>query len=117
MNGKMPETIDQYIAQQPPEMAERLGAVRAAIRAAAPEATERISWRMPTFWQKVNIAHFALFKRHIGFYPGSEAIEAFAERLAPYKSSKGAVQLPLDRPLPLELIRDMVRFNVARLQK
>ncbi len=117
METRMPETIDQYIAQQPPEMAERLGAVRAAIRAAAPDAAEKISWRMPTFWQKVNIAHFALFKRHIGFYPGAEAIEVFAERLAPYKSSKGAVQFPLDKPLPLELIQDMVRFNVARLAK
>ena len=110
----MPETIDQYIAQQPPEMAERLGAVRAAIRAAAPDAAEKISWRMPTFWQKVNIAHFALFKRHIGFYPGAEANVAFQERLTPFKTSKGAVQLPMDAPLPLDLVKDMVRFNLAR---
>ncbi len=69
---------------------------------------------MPTFWQKVNIAHFAAFKRHVGFYPGSEAIEAFQERLMPFKTSKGAVQLPMDAPLPLELVQDMVRFNLAR---
>ena len=107
------ENIDSYI-QEFPQVAERLTALRQAIRAAAPDAVEKISWSMPTFWQKVNIAHFAAFKRHIGFYPGAEAIEAFAERLAPFKTSKGAVQFPEGQPLPLELVQDMVRFNLAR---
>ena len=109
-----PASIDEYIQDFPPEVVERLKAMREAIHAAAPNAVEKISWSMPTFWQKVNIAHFAAFKRHVGFYPGSEAIEAFQERLMPFKTSKGAVQLPMDAPLPLELVQDMVRFNLAR---
>ena len=108
------ETIDQYILLQTPEIRAKLNAIRAAIREAAPDAAEKISYQMPTFWQKVNIAHFAAFSRHIGFYPGPEAIEAFRERIAPYRNSKGAVQFPLDRPLPLDLVRDMVRFNLAK---
>jgi uncharacterized protein YdhG (YjbR/CyaY superfamily) len=108
------ENIDSYIQECPPEVAERLIQMRSAIREAAPDSMEKISWGMPTFWQKVNIAHFAAFKHHIGFYPGAEAVEVFQERLAPYKTSKGAVQLPLDQPLPLTLVQDMVRFNLAR---
>ncbi len=108
------ESMDAYIQEFPPETAEKLTAMRSAIRSAAPDAVEKISWGMPTFWQKVNIAHFAAFKRHIGFYPGAEAIEVFCERLMPFKTSKGAVQLPMDKPLPLELVQDMVRFNLVR---
>ena len=113
MARPVPENIDLYIQEFPQEVADRMTALRGAIREAAPDALEKISWSMPTFWQKVNIAHFAAFKHHIGFYPGSEAIAAFQERLTPYKTSKGAVQLPLDAPLPLELSQDMVRFNLA----
>jgi uncharacterized protein YdhG (YjbR/CyaY superfamily) len=109
------KSIDSYIGGFSPEVQEKLQAMRTAIREAAPEAQERISWAMPTFWQKRNIAHFAAHARHIGFYPGSEAIEAFAERLKPYKTSKGAVQIPMDAALPLDLIRDMVRYNIERL--
>jgi len=108
------ENIDSYIREFPPEVAERLTQMRGAIHEAAPDAVEKTSWGMPTFWQKVNIAHFAAFKHHIGFYPGAEAVEAFRERLARYKTSKGAVQLPMDQPLPLQLVQDMVRFNLAR---
>ena len=113
MAWPVPVNIDSYIQEFPEEVAERMTALRSAIREAAPDAVEKISWAMPTFWQKVNIAHFAAFKHHIGFYPGSEAIMAFEERLKPYKTSKGAVQLPMDAPLPLELVKDMVRFNLA----
>lgn len=113
MARPVPENIDSYIQEYPEEVAERMTALRGAIREAAPDALEKISWAMPTFWQKVNIAHFAAFKHHIGFYPGAEAVVAFQERLAPYKTSKGAVQLPMDEPLPLELVKDMVRFNLA----
>jgi len=109
------ESIDGYIDGFSPQVQEKLRAMRSAIREAAPEAQERISWAMPTFWQKRNIAHFAAHARHIGFYPGPEAIEAFAERLKPYKTSKGAVQFPMDGAIPLDLVRDMVRYNVRRL--
>ena len=73
--------------------------VRELLREAAPEALEKIAWQMPTYWQKENLIHFAAFKKHIGLYPGPEAIEVFAERLKGYKTSKGAIQLPLGAPL------------------
>ncbi|NCC34429.1 MAG: hypothetical protein EOM24_20805 [Chloroflexia bacterium] len=94
-------------------MQTRLQALRAAIRAAAPEAEEAISYQMPTFRLHGNLVHFAAFKGHIGFYPTPSGIAAFEERLARYKSSKGAVQFPLDEPLPLDLVAEMVRFRVA----
>jgi uncharacterized protein YdhG (YjbR/CyaY superfamily) len=117
MGRMIADSIDGYIAGFPPETAEKLGAIREAIREAAPDATEKISWGMPTFHQGGNIAHFAAHARHIGFYPGAEAIEAFQARLAPYKSSKGAVRFPLHEPLPLALVRDMVRHNLERRGK
>jgi uncharacterized protein YdhG (YjbR/CyaY superfamily) len=83
------------------------------IHAAAPEATEKISYQMPTFFLHGNLVHFAAFKHHIGFYPVPSGIEAFAAELAPYKRSKGAVQFPLDQPLPHDLITRIVDFRVA----
>jgi uncharacterized protein YdhG (YjbR/CyaY superfamily) len=107
------QSIDAYIATFPAEMQARLQELRATIRAAAPEAEEVISYQMPTFRLHGNLVHFAAFKGHIGFYPTSSGIAAFQERLARYKSSKGAVQFPLDEPLPLDLVAEMVRFRVA----
>lgn len=101
---KAPETIDEYIAAQPEEIQKYLREVRDALRAALPEAEERISWSMPTFWKKHNIIHFAGFKKHIGLYPGPEAVLEFAGELKDYKTSKGTIQLPYNKPLPLELI-------------
>ena len=103
--------IEAYIAQQSEETQPRLRQVYEAIRTAIPEAEERLSWGMPTFWKKHNIIHFARQKKHIGLYPGPEAIEAFAQRLTPYKTSKGAIQLPDSAPLPLELISDLARWS------
>lgn len=108
--GEAPKTIDQYIAAQPENIQPLLNQVRDTIRAVLPGARERISWRMPTFWKKHNIIHFAAFKKHIGLYPGSEAIEHFSERLTEYKTSKGAVQLPYDKPLPLKLIAEIAKW-------
>ncbi len=107
-------TIDDYIADQPVEVQPPLQAVRKTIRAAAPNATEKISWQMPTFWQGENIVHFAAFKNHIGIYPGGEAVGVFAERLASYKTSKGSIQLPLDQPINHRLIADIVRWRVEQ---
>lgn len=112
--AKKPADIDEYIAAQPPEIQPLLGEIRAAIRAAAPEATERISCQMPTFWQGENLIHFAAFKNHIGIYPGGEATGVFAEQLTGYKTSKGAIQLPLGQPIPLELIAEITRWRVNR---
>ncbi len=106
-------TVDAYIAAFPPNIQHTLAELRATIRAAAPDATEKISYQMPTFAQAGNLVHFAVHKQHIGFYPAPSGIEAFREELAPYKSSKGAVQFPLGQPLPLDLIRRIVQFRVA----
>ena len=106
-------TIDEYIAGHPPEIRARLSAMRATIRQHAPEAEERISYRMPTFHLGGNLVHFAAFERHVGFYPGPSGIAAFQDALARYKSAKGSVQFPHTEPLPLDLVAEIVRFRVA----
>lgn len=108
--GKAPETIDEYITSQPEEAQPYLNQVREAIRTALPEAQERISWSMPTYWKGRNIIHFAGFKKHIGLYPGPEAVIEFAEQLKEYKTSKGTIQLPLNKPLPLKLIAEIAHW-------
>lgn len=106
-------TIDEYIAQFPQDMQRTLQELRATIRAAAPDASEKISYQMPTFFLNGNLVHFAVQKKHIGFYPAPSGIEAFQEELAAYKGSKGAVQFPINAPLPLDLVRRIVEFRVA----
>lgn len=108
--GEPPKTIDEYIAAQPDDVKSLLNQIRATIRKALPEAEERISWSMPTFWEKHNIIHFAAFKNHIGLYPGDKAIEHFKDKLQDYKTSKGAVQLPYSKPLPLDLIAEIAKW-------
>jgi len=106
-------SIDEYIASFPADVQERLRQMRAAIREAAPEAQEKISYQMPTFFLHGNLVHFAAFKNHIGFYPAPRGIEAFKDELAAYEGAKGSVQFPLDQPLPLDLVRRIVLFRVA----
>lgn len=108
--GEKEKTIDSYIAAQPEEVQQFLKQVRDTLRAALPDAQERISWSMPTYWKDHNIIHFAAAKRHIGIYPGPTAIEHFADQLTEYKTSKGAVQLPYNKPLPLQLIADIAKW-------
>jgi uncharacterized protein YdhG (YjbR/CyaY superfamily) len=111
-------TIDDYIATFPASTQTILQQLRTTIQAAAPAATEKISYQMPTFALKGNLVHFAAYPHHVGFYPTPSGIETFAEELAIYKSAKGSVQFPLDEPLPLELISRIVAFRVAEnLQK
>jgi uncharacterized protein YdhG (YjbR/CyaY superfamily) len=105
-------TIDEYIASFPPELQKILQELRAVIRAAAPACSERISYAMPTFFWHRNLVHFAAYDRHIGFYPGPEAIEKFQQEFSVFKSSKGAVQFPLDQPLPFDLIARVVQYRV-----
>ena len=112
-----PKSIDEYISSEPEEVRPLLQSIREAIQAAAPEAIEKISWQMPTFWQGENLIHFAAFKKHIGLYPGGEATAEFAQRLTGYKTSKGAIQLPLEKPIDYELITDIVRWRLARQAK
>lgn len=106
-------TIDEYIATFPIDIQKKLKEMREVIRETAPEATEKISYQMPTFFLKGNLVHFAAFKNHIGFYPVPTGIEKFKKELSAYKTTKGAVQFPLDKPLPLDLIRKIVKFRVA----
>jgi uncharacterized protein YdhG (YjbR/CyaY superfamily) len=115
MEGKKdrPATIDEYIAQFPEDVQQILTRIRAVIHEAAPQAVERISYQMPAFYLKGNLVYFGAHKQHIGFYPTGSGIEAFKEEVAAYKGSKGAVQFPLDEPIPYELISKMVKFRVA----
>lgn len=112
-DGKTPiQTVDAYLAAQPEAVREMLTALRETIRAQAPDATEKISYGIPTFALGENLVHFAAFKRHIGFYPGPSGIEKFRKELAGYKGAKGSVQFPLEQKLPLDLIARIVRFRV-----
>jgi uncharacterized protein YdhG (YjbR/CyaY superfamily) len=106
-------TIDEYIATFPQDIQALLQEVRATIRAAAPDAEERISYQMPAFAQHGNLVYFAALKGHIGFYPTSSGVAAFKDELASYVSTPGAIQFPLNQPLPLDLITRIVRFRVA----
>ena len=108
--GKPPKTIDEYIAAQPEEVQGYLKKIRDAIHAALPEAEEKISWSMPTYWKKYNIIQFAAHKNHIGLYAGTEAVVEFEERLEEYKTSKGSIRLPYDKPLPLERIGEIAKW-------
>ena len=105
--------IDDYIAKYPEEIQKILKELREVIRETAPEASEKISYQMPTFYLNGNLVHFAVNKNHIGFYPAPSGIEAFEEALKPYKYSKGAIQFPFDRPIPYDLIRSIVKLRVA----
>ena len=98
------DTIDKYILNQPEETRKILNQIRSAIKETIPEATEKISYQMPTFYFKGNLLHSAAFKNHIGIYPSSSGIEAFKNDLAGYETSKGTIRFPIGKPVPLELI-------------
>ena len=106
-------SIDEYIATFPDEIQKILQEIRATIKAAAPDAREKISYQMPTFAQNGNLVHFAAHKNHIGLYPMPGAIEAFKEEIARYQAGKGSIQFPLDEPMPLDLITRIVKMRVA----
>ncbi len=113
MDRSTARTIDEYIAEFPPGTQTVLREVRALIRSVAPEATETISYAIPTFdLNGRHLVHFAGFAHHLGFYPTASGIAAFEDELASYKKGRGSVQFPLDRPMPTDLIRRMVEFRV-----
>jgi uncharacterized protein YdhG (YjbR/CyaY superfamily) len=115
---KQSGTIDDYIKTFPTDVQNILEKIRQTIRKAAPEAVEVISYQMPTFrLNGRNLVHFAAFKNHIGFYPIPSGIEAFRRELSPYKQGKGSVQFPLDKPIPYNLMEEIVRFRVKDTQK
>lgn len=105
-------TIDEYIARYPADIQDKLQAMRKVIREAAPEAKEKISWGMATFDYFGNLVHFAANKAHIGFYPGASGVEVFKDRITEYKSSKGAIQFPYNKPMPFDLISEIVGFRI-----
>jgi uncharacterized protein YdhG (YjbR/CyaY superfamily) len=105
-------TIDEYIETFPEEIQKKLREIRQTIHETAPEATEAISYQMPTFKLNGNLVHFSGYEHHIGFYPIPTGMEAFKNELSHYKTGKGSVQFPLDQPLPLDLIRRIVEFRV-----
>lgn len=109
--------IDEYIAEQPEEIQVILQKVRETICGAAPQAEERISWRMPTFWQGENLIHFAAFKKHLGIYPGDLSLAPFMDRLEGYRSTKGAIQFPYDKPIDYKLIEDITRWRVETVNE
>jgi uncharacterized protein YdhG (YjbR/CyaY superfamily) len=104
--------IDSYIVTFPEETQKILEKVRATIKKSAPEAKETINYGIPTFTLKGNLVHFAAFKNHIGFYPTPSGIEAFKKELSVYEGAKGSVKFPLDKPVPFDLISNIVKFRV-----
>lgn len=108
--GEPPRSIEEYIKRQPESTQPYLRMVNDAVREAIPDAAEKISWSMPTYWKGQNLIQFAAFRKHIGLYPGPEAVEAFAGRLCGYRTSKGTIQLPYEKPLPLDLIREIAKW-------
>lgn len=112
MKTKPSENIDDYIGGFPREVQAHLQKIRDIIRKAAPDAVETIKYQIPTFVLQGNLVHFAAFSQHIGFYPTPSAVEAFSDELKSYRSAKGSVQFPLDKPIPFSLIKKMVEFRV-----
>lgn len=115
-NEATAQSIDEYISGFPPETRKVLEEMRAIIKAAAPGATETISYAIPTFdLNGRHLVHFAGWKKHIGFYPVPSGVEGWKEALQPYKTSKGTVQFPLGQPLPADLIRRLVEFRIQQV--
>ncbi|EMF99079.1 PF08818 domain protein [Leptospira borgpetersenii str. 200701203] len=111
------KSVDDYISRFPEDIRKILEELRSVIRKSAPKAEEKISYQIPAFVFHGNLVYFAAYKKHIGFYPTSSGIKAFQNELIGYKTSKGAVQFPIDRPLPLKLIAKIVTYRVKENTK
>jgi uncharacterized protein YdhG (YjbR/CyaY superfamily) len=112
MVKKQVKTIDEYIKTFPEDIQAILEQMRRTIKKAASQAEEAISYRMPAFKLNGHLVFFAAFRHHIGFYPTPSGIKAFKKELSPYKSAKGSVQFPLDKPIPYKLVEKIVMFRV-----
>jgi uncharacterized protein YdhG (YjbR/CyaY superfamily) len=113
---KKAETIDEYIAMYPDNIQNILEKLRQAIKESAPQAEEAISYRIPTFRLNGNLVHFGAFEDHIAFFPTPSGKEAFKKELSKYKGGKGTIQFPLDKPIPFDLVRRIVKFRVKENQ-
>nr|MDO8079560.1 DUF1801 domain-containing protein [Candidatus Freyarchaeota archaeon] len=115
---KQVNTINEYIATFPKQIQDILQKLRQTIKESAPQAQEAISYQMPTFKLNGNLVHFAAFKNHIGFFPTPSAVVAFKKELSEYETSKGTIRFPLDKPIPFDLVRKIVKYRVnENLQK
>ncbi len=113
---KNTQTIDDFIKNYPAEVQKILQELRSTIHALAPGATEKIGYGIPTFQLKgKNLIHFSAYKNHIGLYPGAQAIEDFKTELGEYETSKGTIQFPLEKPLPMDLITRIIEHRVKAL--
>jgi uncharacterized protein YdhG (YjbR/CyaY superfamily) len=110
-----PSTIAEYIKAAPKETQQKLREMQACIRAAAPGAEESLKWGMPSFSYQRILVTFAAFRHHIGFYPTPSAVTAFEKNLTKFKTAKGSIQFPLEKPLPLSLIRKITQFRVGEI--
>ena len=107
------KSVDDYIKGYPPDVQQRLFAMRSAVKNEVPQAEERISYGMPAYFFKGPLVYFAAFKNHIGLYPAGSSIEIYAAEIENYKHSKGAIQFPLSQPLPLDLISRIIKFRLT----
>lgn len=107
------QTVDEYHASVPAEVRKLLDIIRKTIRQAAPQAEEYIGYNMPAYRQHGPLVYYAAAKTHIGFYPTSTPIVAFAEKLKDYKTSKGAIQFPIEKGIPTGLVAEIVAFKIA----
>ena len=114
---KIPKDIDDYIAGFPVEVQKLLETIRKTIQKAAPGAGEAIKYQIPTFTLNGNLISFAAYKNHIGVYPAPREVPEFKNELAAYKGNKSTLQLPLDKPIPVDLISRIVKYQVMRTQK
>ena len=114
---KKPETVEEYIAGFPKPAQEKLEKMKSIIKKVAPNAEEAISYGMPGYKLNGILVYFAGYEKHIGFYPMPSTLLAFKDKIAGYKNAKGSVQFPLDKPLPVTLITQMVKFRVANLME
>ena len=112
MKTQVAKNIDEFILSFPPGVQMTLEKMRACISKAAPAAEEKISYGIPTFFLQGNLVHFSAYKNHIGFYPGASAIRTFKEDFSKFKTSKGTVQFPIDKPIPYSIITKIVKFRV-----
>jgi uncharacterized protein YdhG (YjbR/CyaY superfamily) len=117
MSSVKPHNVDDFIAGFPPETQKKLQLVRKTIRDVTPDAIECLSYGIPTYrLNNKNVIHFSAYATHIGIYPGAQAIIDFSERLKVYKTSKGAIQFPLDKPIPYDLIEKITRSRITAVK-
>lgn len=112
--AKKIKTIDQYLDAFPPEVKKVMEKIRQVIRQVAPDAIETIKYGIPTFVHNGNLVHFGGYKNHVGFYPAPSGIEAFKKQLVKYQSGKGTIRFPINKPVPFDLIKQIVKFRVKQ---